>query len=250
MSEKSKLNITIDNRAYKVHQDLTILQAAAKNGIYIPTLCAHKDLTPYGGCRMCVVEIDGCREPMTACDTPAEEGISVTTDSERLFRIRQDSLKLILVNHPLDCPICDKGGECLLQDLAYEFGIDRIDYCASKPNRSSEYATSLIRYWPDRCILCLGYREPSLYGKDPTIFARDWPQIHAPSRPFPHRRGTPVRRREQQARAPRLRGGQEMSLASQADSTHCIGHLQTRQRSFCDLQELTSRLGLSGTTRS
>ncbi|MCD6150455.1 MAG: molybdopterin-dependent oxidoreductase, partial [Deltaproteobacteria bacterium] len=70
-------------------------------------------------------------------------------------RIREDSLKLILVNHPLDCPICDKGGECLLQDLVYEFGIDKVEYQAPKPARESVYATPLIRYWPDRCVMCL-----------------------------------------------------------------------------------------------
>jgi len=149
------VKLTIDGKEVKVPAGTTILAAAKSAGISIPTLCFHGRLDPIGSCRMCVVEIEGCAHPMAACTTPVVEGISVTTNSERLQRIRKDSLKLILVNHPLDCPICDKGGECLLQDLVYEFGIDRVEYQTPKPERSSQYATPLIRYWPDRCIMCL-----------------------------------------------------------------------------------------------
>jgi len=93
--------------------------------------------------------------PVSACETPVTENIIVTTESDRLFRIRQDSLELILVNHPLDCPICDKGGECVLQDLVYEFGIDKIKYKTQGKLRVPDYSTPLIRYWPQRCIMCL-----------------------------------------------------------------------------------------------
>ena len=151
----SDITLTIDGKKVTVPKDSTILDAAKKLGVRIPTLCYHERLHPIASCRMCVVEIEGCSRPMTACDTLVTEGISVTTDSERLFRIRQESLKLILVNHPLDCPVCDKAGECTLQDLVYEFGIDKVEYQLPKQERKSEYATSLIRYWPDRCIMCL-----------------------------------------------------------------------------------------------
>ena len=95
------VNLTIDNKPVNVPEGTTILEAAETAGIKIPTLCFHKRLNPIGSCRMCVVDIDGCSEPMASCTTPVENGISVTTDSDRLFKIRQDSLKLILVNHPL-----------------------------------------------------------------------------------------------------------------------------------------------------
>jgi predicted molibdopterin-dependent oxidoreductase YjgC len=149
------VNLTIDNKPVNVPEGTTILEAAETAGIKIPTLCFHKRLNPIGSCRMCVVDIDGYAEPMASCATPVENDISVTTDSDRLFKIRQDSLKLILVNHPLDCPICDKGGECQLQDLVYEFGIDKVEYKVDGLLRKTDYATPLIRYWPQRCIMCL-----------------------------------------------------------------------------------------------
>ena len=91
---------------------------------------------------------------MTACTTPAVEGISVTTRSERLFRMRREIIKLLLVSHPLDCPQCDKGGECRLQDLVDEHGIETADYTAFREDRKEPYATPLIRYWQLRCVLC------------------------------------------------------------------------------------------------
>ncbi len=151
----SNVTLTIDGIEITVSKDKTILEAAKTAGVRIPTLCFHERMNPIGSCRMCVVEVEGFTQPMAACDTRVQDGISVTTNSGQLFRIRQDSLKLILVNHPLDCPVCDKGGECTLQDLVFEFGIDKVEYHAPKQDRLSEYATSLIRYWPDRCIMCL-----------------------------------------------------------------------------------------------
>ena len=149
------VNLTIDGREIAVEEGATILNAAKLAGIKIPTLCYLERLNPIGSCRMCVVEIEGLPHPMTACTTPVAEGIKVSTDSERLRNMRRETLKLILVNHPLDCPICDKGGECTLQDLVYEFEIDAAEYRAEKKERGAIYATPLIRYWPDRCIMCL-----------------------------------------------------------------------------------------------
>ena len=149
------VNVTIDGQKLTVEEGTTILQAATEAGIRIPTLCYHKRLNPLGSCRMCLVEVEGLDNPMTACTTPVVEGINVSTQSERLNRIRRENLKLILVNHPLDCPVCDKGGECQLQDLVYEFGIEAAEYQAEKKPRTAVYATPLIRYWPDRCIMCL-----------------------------------------------------------------------------------------------
>jgi len=104
---------------------------------------------------MCLVEVAGYANPMTACTTPVEEGIKVCTTSERLQKIRRDNLKLLLVNHPLECPICDAGGKCDLQNMVYQFGIEEADFKAELINRSTEYATPLIRFWPHRCIMCL-----------------------------------------------------------------------------------------------
>jgi len=151
----SDVTLTIDGKHVTVPKGKTILDAARSIGIRIPTLCYHERMNPIESCRMCVVDIEGYSQPMAACATPVQEGVAVTTQSDRLFRIRQDSLKLILVNHPLDCPICDKAGECLLQDLAYEYGIEKVEYQSPPQNRESNYPTTLIRHWPDRCIMCL-----------------------------------------------------------------------------------------------
>ncbi len=149
------VNLTIDERQVTAEEGTTILQAAAAVGIKIPTLCYHKRLNPIGSCRMCLVEVEGYANPMTACTTPVAEGIKVVTTTERLQKMRRDNLKLLLVNHPLECPICDAAGRCELQNMVYQFGIATADFQAERVARSAEYSTPLIRYWPDRCIMCL-----------------------------------------------------------------------------------------------
>ena len=148
------ITLTIDGKEVTVQPGTTILAAAKEAGIDIPTLCYHKSLLPIGSCRLCLVEVEGYSEPMTACTTPALDGIVVTTRSEKLFRMRREFLQLILVSHPLDCPQCDEGGECRLQDLVYEHGIERVEYEALREDTKGAYATPLIRYWELRCILC------------------------------------------------------------------------------------------------
>jgi predicted molibdopterin-dependent oxidoreductase YjgC len=149
------VKMTIDGKEIEAQKGSTILQAAKSAGINIPTLCYHERLSPIGSCRLCVVEVEGYIEPVAACTTHITEGISVKTNSDQLFRMRQEALKFILVNHALDCPICDKAGRCTLQDLVFEFGITKVEYQLPKKKYDPVYATSLIRYWPDRCILCL-----------------------------------------------------------------------------------------------
>jgi predicted molibdopterin-dependent oxidoreductase YjgC len=149
------VKLTIDGKEVVTEKNNTILQAAKSAGIKIPTLCYHERLNPIGSCRLCVVEVDGFDAPMAACATPVAEGISVKTNSDLLFRMRQEALKLILVNHAMDCPICDKAGECTLQNLVFEYGIKSVDYQIPKKKFNPVYATSLIKYWPERCILCL-----------------------------------------------------------------------------------------------
>ena len=151
-----RITITIDDQVIQTHAGRTILEAARESGISIPTLCYHPRLRPIGSCRLCVVEIEGAERPMTACTTPVQEGIVVHTQTERLQRIRRDALKLILTYHPLDCPQCDAGGQCELQDLVFQFGIDEQDYQATRTRQGMrEFATPLIRYWGDRCVMCL-----------------------------------------------------------------------------------------------
>jgi len=150
------VTITIDGRRIQAQPGQTILEAARENGIYIPTLCYHPKLLPIASCRLCVVEIEGAERPMTACTTQVQDGIVVHTQTDQLDRIRRDALKLILTYHPLDCPQCDAGGACELQDLVFAFGIDHQEYQATRTTQGMrEFATPLIRYWGDRCVMCL-----------------------------------------------------------------------------------------------
>jgi predicted molibdopterin-dependent oxidoreductase YjgC len=149
------VKLTIDGRKITTSEERTILEAATENGIYIPTLCFHKRLSTLGSCRMCLVEIEGAEKPMAACTTPVVDGIVVHSKTERVQQLRRDALRLMLVNHPLDCPVCDAGGECQLQNLAYGFGIDRQEFVAEEIERKvPAYSTPLIRQWPNRCVMC------------------------------------------------------------------------------------------------
>ncbi|OQX96554.1 hypothetical protein B6I21_00660 [candidate division KSB1 bacterium 4572_119] len=110
--QNNKLNITIDNKLYAVKKGSTILNAAQENNIYIPTLCAHKDLTPYGGCRMCIVEVEGARNFLTACTTPVEEGMIIRTHTDQIQKERKEILELVLSEHTSSCLICDEKEAC------------------------------------------------------------------------------------------------------------------------------------------
>src|SRR5512135_2551742 len=111
--------LTIDNRKITVDPGTSILEAAMSNGIFIPNLCYDRRLKPYGGCRLCIVEVQGQRKLVTSCSTPVKAGMVVSTDTPKVAKIRKTLLELILLHHPLDCPVCDKAGECALQDLAF-----------------------------------------------------------------------------------------------------------------------------------
>jgi predicted molibdopterin-dependent oxidoreductase YjgC len=151
----SEVKLTIDGKEVIAKENTSILLAATSAGIKIPTLCHHERLSPIGSCRLCVVEIGGYDEPVEACTTSVAEEMAVITNSDRLLQMRQESLKRLLAHHPLDCPICDKAGECRLQDLVFEFGIKVDEYQAPPTRFEPVYATPLIRYWPDRCVMCL-----------------------------------------------------------------------------------------------
>jgi formate dehydrogenase (NADP+) alpha subunit len=148
------VSLTIDGRNVAVPKGTTILDAAAELGIKIPTLCWLKKVSPTGACRVCVVDVEGVDRPQTACNTPVKEGIAVTTSSEKLESIRKRMVELLLVNHPLDCPVCDAAGECDLQDSCYGLGVTTQDYAALPQKKPIRYDWPLIESDPNRCILC------------------------------------------------------------------------------------------------
>lgn len=117
------MELTIDGRAITVEPDTTILEAALAHGIDIPRLCWHPDLSPSGGCRLCIVEIDGQRNPQPSCGMACQDEMIVRTHSDQLHRMRRDIIDLFVSDHPLDCVVCDKNGACDLQKYAYRYGI-------------------------------------------------------------------------------------------------------------------------------
>jgi formate dehydrogenase alpha subunit len=131
-----------------------ILEAARQLDIRIPTLCWLQKISPTGACRICAVEIEGIDRTMTACNTPVKAGIVVTTQSEKLTRIRKQIMELILVNHPLDCPVCDAGGECELQNTCYELGVNSQEFEAEDVNPGVIDHWPLIQQVPSRCVMC------------------------------------------------------------------------------------------------
>ncbi len=148
------VNLIIDGKNITVAKGTTILEAAATVGIKIPTLCWLQKVSPTGACRVCAVEVEGVERTMTACNTPVKDGINVTTQSERLTTIRRKVMELMLVNHPLDCPVCDAGGECDLQDACYGLDVAKQEYSALLERRQIRYDWPLIESDPNRCILC------------------------------------------------------------------------------------------------
>jgi formate dehydrogenase alpha subunit len=148
------VNLKIDGRDVEIAKGATILAAAAKIGVKIPTLCFLKKISPTGACRICVVEVEGSDKPMTACNTLVIEGMVVTTQTEKLQKIRRQVMQLLLVNHPLDCPVCDAGGECDLQNSCYALEVDRQRFEGENLNHDPINNWPLIQQVPSRCILC------------------------------------------------------------------------------------------------
>ncbi|UCE24532.1 MAG: molybdopterin-dependent oxidoreductase [Candidatus Zixiibacteriota bacterium] len=112
MNKRAAIQLTIDNKPYTVAEGISILEAAEQNNIYIPTLCAHKELTPYGGCRMCIVEVEGIRNLPTACTTPVSDGMVIRTDTAQVKSMRMEILQLFLSEHTSSCLICDEKDQC------------------------------------------------------------------------------------------------------------------------------------------
>jgi NADH-quinone oxidoreductase subunit G len=126
------INIEIDGRLVETERGSTVMDAANKLGVYIPHLCYHKKLSIAANCRMCLVEIEKTPKPMPACATPVADGMKVHTHSEIAVKAQQGVMEFLLINHPLDCPICDQGGECQLQDQAVGYGGGASRYTEAK----------------------------------------------------------------------------------------------------------------------
>jgi NADH-quinone oxidoreductase subunit G len=155
MSEAKLLNIEVDGRAVQVPHGGTVMDAATKLGIYIPFFCYHKKLSIAANCRMCLVQVEKAPKPLPACATPVTEGMKAWTHSEQAIKAQKGVMEFLLINHPLDCPICDQGGECQLQDLSVGYGASGSRYREKKRVVFHKYMGPLISAEEmTRCIHC------------------------------------------------------------------------------------------------
>ncbi len=149
------VNLTIDDKQVTVAKDATIYDAAKSAGIKIPILCHDKKLHPFGGCRMCLVEVEQMKGRLIpSCTTPATEGMIVRTSNEEIVKARKLVLELLLLKHPVDCPVCDAAGDCDLQNLTYEYGVSKNPLSDEKFRWEIDYINPLIERDMNRCVHC------------------------------------------------------------------------------------------------
>lgn len=150
-----KVRLTINGREVEAPQGTTILEAARMAGINIPTLCHHPDLSNVGACRMCVVSVDNARGLQTACTTPATEGMVVNTESDEARETRKFVLEMLLTDHPNDCMTCEANGDCELQDLVYDYGVEWPQHTGTRHSYEIDPDPNPFVFIDrNKCILC------------------------------------------------------------------------------------------------
>ena len=153
----SEIRLTIDGRESTAVAGDTVLDAALSAGVSIPHLCHHERLSPTGGCRLCLVKIDGVPGPVTSCTTPARDGMAVTAFDDELESMRRLLIDLLLAEHSCDCLVCESAGSCELQDLAYRYGLDRRSRRFALPERElpePDASSPVLVHDPSKCVLC------------------------------------------------------------------------------------------------
>ncbi len=150
----SDVTLTIDGKQVTVPQGTTVLNAAKKISVPVPVFCYHGELDPIGACRMCLVEIEKMPKLAISCATVATEGMVVHTNNEKVIKGQKGMLEFLLINHPLDCPVCDKGGECELQDNTFANGPGGSRFIETKRRFVKKDLNQLIRLDMNRCIMC------------------------------------------------------------------------------------------------
>ncbi len=148
------LKLKINNAEVEVEEGLTVLQACEKAGFEIPRFCYHEKLSIAGNCRMCLVEMEKSPKPIASCAMPAADGMIIKTNTPKIEKSRKGVMEFLLANHPLDCPVCDQGGECDLQDQSMYYGIDKSRYKENKRSVTDKNMGPLIKTQMTRCIHC------------------------------------------------------------------------------------------------
>ena len=148
------LKLKVNDIEVEVEEGLTVLQACEKAGAEIPRFCYHEKLSIAGNCRMCLVEMEKSPKPIASCAMPAAEGMNIKTNTPKVEKSRKGVMEFLLANHPLDCPVCDQGGECDLQDQSMFYGIDKSRFKENKRHVPEKYMGPLIKTQMTRCIHC------------------------------------------------------------------------------------------------
>ena len=148
------VNFTIDGHQLKAAPGTLLINAAKENGIAVPAFCYYDNLSLQAACRMCLVEVEKTPKLQVACTLPVAEGMVVQTDSEQVKQARKGMLEFLLTNHPLDCPVCDKGGECELQDMVFRYGAGTSRFVEAKVHVDEKQWSPIVFYDAPRCILC------------------------------------------------------------------------------------------------
>jgi NADH-quinone oxidoreductase subunit G len=148
------LKLKVNNIDVEVEEGLTVLQACEKAGVEIPRFCYHEKLSIAGNCRMCLVEMEKSPKPVASCAMPAAEGMNIKTNTPFVEKARKGVMEFLLANHPLDCPVCDQGGECDLQDQSMFYGVDKSRFNENKRQVPEKNMGPLIKTQMTRCIHC------------------------------------------------------------------------------------------------
>src|SRR5579884_518774 len=148
------VKLTIDGREIQAAPGTLVIDAAKQNGIEVPAFCYYEGLSLQAACRMCLVEIEKTPKLQTACTVPVAEGMVVRTETPQVAQARKYMLEYLLTNHPLDCPVCDKGGECELQDMTFRYGVGESRFAEEKMHVDEEQWSPVVFYDRPRCILC------------------------------------------------------------------------------------------------
>jgi len=148
------ITIEVDGRTLEARKGQMLIEITDSNGIYVPRFCYHKKLSVAANCRMCLVDVEKAPKPLPACATPVMPDMKVQTRSPRAQEAQKGVMEFLLINHPLDCPICDQGGECELQDLAMGYGRDVSRYQENKRVVQDKNIGPLVQTDMTRCIHC------------------------------------------------------------------------------------------------
>lgn len=148
------INFTVDGRQLSAPPGTLLIDACKRAGIEIPSFCYYEGYSLQAACRMCLVEVEKMPKLQTACTLPVMEGMIVRSETEQLTKARKGTLEFLLTNHPLDCPVCDKGGECELQDMVFRYGAGESRFTEMKDHEPERQWSPVVFYDPARCILC------------------------------------------------------------------------------------------------